>query len=166
MTDTSARFALPLILPGQAQKEVFHNEALTRIDAALHGCVEEGPRSDPPGDPAPGQSWLVGDDASGDWAGMEGALASWTAGGWRFVAPVPGMLVWNIDPGYWIHWTGSAWNDGSLPAAAFVINGQQVVGPRQPDVPSPSGGTTIDAEARAAIDAVIATLKSHGLMES
>lgn len=34
MTDTSARFALPLILPGQAQKEIFHNEALALLDAA------------------------------------------------------------------------------------------------------------------------------------
>jgi hypothetical protein len=166
MTDTSARLALPLILPGQAQKEAFHNEALTRIDVALHGSVEEGPLSDPPADPAPGQSWLVGDDSTGAWAGQEGALASWTAGGWRFVAPVPGMLIWNIDPGYWLHWTGSAWSDGSLPAAALVIAGQQVVGPRLAEVPSPSGGTTIDAEARAAIDALIATLKSHGLIDS
>jgi hypothetical protein len=46
-----------------------------------------------------------------------------------------------------------------------VIDGQQVVGPRLPDVPSPSGGTIIDAEARAAVDALIATLKSHGLIE-
>lgn len=166
MTDASARFAFPLILPGQAQKEAFHNEALTAIDIALHAGVEAGPLADPPADPAPGQSWLVGDDATGDWAGREGTLASWTAGGWRFVRPVPGMLIWNKDPGYWIHWSGTGWSDGSLPAAALVIAGEQVVGPRLPDVPSPSGGTTIDAEARTAIDAVIATLKSHGLIDS
>lgn len=166
MTDASARFALPLILPGQAQKEAFHNEALTRLDAALHACIEEGPLAAPPGDPEAGQSWLVGEEATGAWAGREGALASWTAGGWRFVSPVPGMLVWNIDQGCWLHWSGSAWSDGSLPVAALVIGGEQVVGPRLPDVPSPSGGTTIDAEARAAVDAIIATLKTHGLIES
>jgi hypothetical protein len=166
MTDTSARFALPLIVPGQAQKETFHNEALTLVDIALHACVEEGPRADPPGDPEPGRIWIVGHDGSGAWAGRDNALASWTAGGWRFVPPVPGMLVWNIDAGFWIHWTGSAWSDGSLPAAALTIGGEQVVGPRLPDVPSPSGGTTIDAESRAAVDALIATLKSHGLIES
>jgi hypothetical protein len=166
MTNTSARFALPLILPGQAQKEAFHNEALTKLDAALHACVEEGPLADPPDEPAAGQSWLVGADATGEWTGREGALASWTAGGWRFVSPVPGMLVWNINIGCWLHWSGSGWSDGSLPAAALVIAGQQVVGPRLADVPSPSGGTIIDAEARAAIDALIATLKSHGLIES
>mgnify|MGYP006199852597 CR=1 FL=1 len=33
MSDATARFALPFILPGQAQKELFHNEALTRLEA-------------------------------------------------------------------------------------------------------------------------------------
>ena len=40
---TTVRFALPLIAPGQAQKEAYHNEALAAIDAALHACVEDGP---------------------------------------------------------------------------------------------------------------------------
>jgi hypothetical protein len=166
MTDTSARFALPYILPGQAQKEAFHNEALTLVDAALHAAIEADPEPDPPADPAPGQGWIVGADASGAWAGKEDALAVWTAGGWRFVAPLPGMLVWNKAASLWHHWSGTAWSDGSLPAAALTIGGEQIVGPRLADVPSPSGGTTIDAEARAAIDAVIATLRSHGLIDS
>ena len=32
MTERSTRFALPFILPGQAQKEAFHNEAVAAID--------------------------------------------------------------------------------------------------------------------------------------
>jgi hypothetical protein len=32
-------------------------------------------------------------------------------------------------------------------------------------VPSPSGGTIIDAEARLAVDALIAALMSHGLID-
>ncbi len=165
MTETSARFALPFILPGQAQKEAFHNEALALVDAALHACVEEGPTASPPADPDGGQAWIVAAGATGAWTDKAGALACWTAGGWRFVAPVPGMLAWNKAHGCWIHWSGSAWSDGSLPAAGLVIGGDRVVGPRLPDVPSPSGGTVIDAEARAAVDALIATLKSHGLID-
>lgn len=165
MTDASARFALPFILPGQAQKEAYHNEALTQVDIALHACVEGAPAADPPGTPALGQSWLVAAGATGAWAGQGGKLAGWTEGGWRFVAPVAGMTCWNRSAGCWLYWSGSGWSDGSLPAAALVVAGDQVVGPRLATVPSPSGGTTIDAEARAAIDALIATLKSHGLID-
>lgn len=165
MTETSARFALPFILPGQAQKEAYHNEALTLVDAVLHAKTEAGPLIEIPEEPELGQSWLVGAGASGAWAGKAGALACWTAGGWRFVSPVPGMLVWHAGSGCWLHWSGSAWSTGQWPATALFIDGQQVVGPRLADVPSPSGGTVIDAEARAAVAGLIATLKSHGLIE-
>jgi hypothetical protein len=165
MTETSGRFALPFILPGQAQKEAYHNEALTLLDAALHAAVEQAPLDEVPEEPEPGQCWIVAAGAGGAWAGKEGALACWTAGGWRFVSPLPGMQAWNIDAGYWLHWSGGGWSAGEWPATALVIDGQQVVGPRLPDVPSPSGGTIIDAEARAAVDGLIATLKSHGLIE-
>lgn len=165
MTETSARFALPFILPGQAQKELFHNEALTLIDAALHASVEAPPLATPPTEPEEGQCWIVAAGATGAWSGREDELACWTAGGWRFVAPPPGMLAWSADLGCWRHWTESGWSDGELPASSITIAGQQVVGPRLSDVPSPSGGTTIDAEARAAVDSIIATLKSHGLID-
>lgn len=165
MTESSARFALPLLVPGQAQKEMFHNEALTAIDGLLHACIEGGPVDDPPSGPAAGQSWIVGVAPTGEWSGRTDALATWTAGGWRFAQPVPGMLAWSKAAHVWLRWTGSAWSSGTWPVSALLIDGQQVVGPRLPEVPSPSGGTTIDMEARAAVDGLIATLKSHGLIE-
>ena len=164
MSETSDRFSLPFLVPGQAQKEHFHNEALAAIDAALH-CAIENVAGDPPPDPAQGQSWIVGDPASGVWIGHSDAVATWTAGGWRFLSPVPGMLAWNLAVELWMRWTGEAWSAGTIPAAALVIGGEQVVGPRLAEVPSPSGGTVIDVEARAAIVALIATLKSHGLTD-
>ena len=165
MSDTTPRFALPFILPGQAQKEMFHNEGLTLVDSALHACVAGPPQDEVPADPVPGESWLVGSGAAGDWAGRGDALATWTDGGWRFVAPVPGMTVWKLDSGYRLYWTGAAWSEGNWPVAALTVGGQQVVGPRLETVPSPSGGTTIDAEARAAVDAIIVALRTHGLIE-
>lgn len=164
MAETSARFAFPLLLPGQAQKELFHNEALATIDGALHPSVQ-GIASAPPGGPAPGESWVVGSASTGEWAGREQEIATWTSGGWRFVRPVPGMTAWDAGAGIWRRWTGASWSDGELPVTAIRIGGLQVLGARRPGVPNPAGGAIVDAEARAAIDALIATLKSHGLTD-
>ena len=165
MADTTPRFALPFILPGQAQKEIFHNEALARIDLALHPAVEEAPNATPPAAPPEGGCWIVAAPATGDWEGRDGMLAMWSEGGWRFVAPPPGTIAWNKAANLPLQWDGSQWREGSLLCAGLVVNGVQVVGPRQPGVPSPSGGTIIDEEARAAINALTAALMSHGLIE-
>lgn len=165
MTEQSARFALPFLLPGQAQKEAYHNEALTLLDAIVHAAVEGAPLAAPPSSPEPGQCWIVAAGSTGDWAGQGDRIAIRTAGGWRFAVPVPGMAAWDKESGYWRFWDGSAWSEGYLPAAGLVIDGQQVVGPRLPEVASPSGGTIIDEEARAAIAAIIVALKSHGLTD-
>jgi hypothetical protein len=164
MGEATARLGLPFIIPGQAQKEVFHNEALVRLDIAVAAAVE-GVASSPPATPEQGQCWVVGNGASGVWTGHGDALACWTGGGWRFVAAVPGMLVWHRAAQLWMHWDGVAWNEGSLPVSRIVVGGQQVVGARQPAIANPSDGTIIDAECRSAVAAVIVALKSHGLIE-
>lgn len=165
MSNATERFQLPYILSGQAQKEFFHNEALARLDAALHPAVEEGPLAAVPVAPVPGQSWIVAAGAIGAWAGEDGQIATFTEGGWRFVSPQPGMAAWDKQAGLWLVFDGASWSDGALPAAALIVNGQQVVGPRRPAIASPSGGATIDVEARAAIDELIATFMSHGLTD-
>lgn len=164
MTGRSARFALPFILPGQAQKEQFHNEALAALDGLVHAAVE-GAAITPPADPADGESWLVGPGAGGAWTGQDDALACFTSGGWRFLVPVEGMMVWDKEAGFGRRWGGTGWDDGTISVAAVQIGGQRVVGPREPDIPAPTAGATIDAEARAAIVAIIVTLKSHGLID-
>lgn len=165
MTEKSARFALPYILPGQAQKEVFHNEALAALDVLVHAGVEGPALELPPSSPEAGQCWIVAPGAGGAWAGQDQKIACWTSGGWRIAGPAEGMKVWDKAAGYWRHWSGTSWSDGRVPAAGFLVEGQQVVGPRLAALPSPSGGTIIDLEARAAIDAVIVALKSHGLTD-
>ncbi|HEY0327055.1 MAG TPA: DUF2793 domain-containing protein [Allosphingosinicella sp.] len=165
MTERSARFDLPLLQPGQAQKEVFHNEALAAIDLLLEAAVEGGPVAAPPASPEIGQCWIAAAGATGAWVGQDHRIAGWTAGGWRFLAPQPGTRVWDKSAELWRHWDGSVWSDGSLPAASLVIAGQQVVGSRQPAVASPSGGTIIDAEARAAVASLIVALETHGLID-
>lgn len=165
MADTTPRFALPFILPGQAQKELFHNEALARIDLALHPAVEGPPAAVPPAAPAPGECWIVAPAAAGDWSGFDNKLAMWTTSGWRFLEPTPGTSAWNKAAAVPLIWDGSQWRTGELACTGLAVDGVRVVGPRQPGVASPSGGTIIDAEARAAIGALTAALMSHGLIE-
>lgn len=50
-----------------------------------------------------------------------------------------------------------------IPGGASV---SLVVRPRADAIASPSGGTTVDAEARTSIDQVLATLRQHGLIET
>ncbi len=163
MPDATARFALPLIAPGQAQKELFHNEALARIDALLDPVVEAIGVDDPPASPAAGQCWVVGATPGGAWSGAAGSIATWTDGGWRLIAPAPGMALWSRADALAARFDGSAWILGDVAAARLVIGGVQVVGMQQPAIALPAGGTVVDAAARDALGSIIAVLKSHGL---
>lgn len=80
MGESTSRFGFPLLVAGQAQKEVTHNEALLLVDALLHANVRSRAR-DEAVTPGPGDSWIVPDGAGGDWRGKAGALATWTEGG-------------------------------------------------------------------------------------
>jgi len=42
----------------------------------------------------------------------------------------------------------------------------QVVGPQGSPVADPSGGSTVDSEARTAIGAILSALRAHGLIET
>lgn len=164
MSDSTERFSLPFILPGQAQKEVTHNEALTAIDMMLHPAVEEGSLDTPPASPAHGQCWIVGSAPTGDWEDMEGAIAMWTASGWRHATPVPGLRAWSKVDEKDLYWDGTNWVS-ILSVDHVAVGGVQVLGSRQPAIANPSGGTVIDVEARSALEAVIAALMTHGLID-
>jgi hypothetical protein len=165
MTDMpTARFALPLLEAGQAQKEMFHNEALLRIDSLLHASVIAIGVEAPPADPAPGDCWIVGAAPGGEWAGQAHALASWTAGGWRFVAAREGMRAWAAAAREPALFRDGAWRVGEAHGRLFVA-GRQVVGPQFTAIMEPTGGSTVDEAARATIVSVLEALRAHGLIE-
>lgn len=166
MTDKTARLDLPLLHSGQAQKELAHNEALTLLDAVVQATVA-GTRSDPPIAPSEfGQCWIVGGNASGDWAGKEDAIAVWTAGGWRFVAPVNGMAVFDTQQMMSLRFHSGGWALGTLRGESLVLAGVATISGPKPAIPQPGGGTTIDAEARFAINAILSALQGHALIGS
>ena len=164
MSDASERFALPYLQPGQAQKELFHNEALTAIDMLLHPVVEGVDTVTPPTAPAVGQGWAVGSSPSGAWSGHGHQLAVWTEGGWRFAAPVTGMSLWSAAAGLPVRWTGTGWLTGELAGARVRIGGVQVIGNQAPAIVDPTGGTTVDGPARATITTILQALRQHGLI--
>ena len=137
------RFGLPYLFAAQAQKEITVNELAARLDS-LVSCTIEASQAAPPTSPLDGQTWLVANGASGAWAGQAGKLAARIGGGWTFLSPPPGMVVHDQARGAVRRFAGS-WQAPARPAA-------------------PSGGTTIDAEARTAISAILGVLDSLGLI--
>jgi hypothetical protein len=162
----SNRLKLPLLAAAQAQKEVTHNEALALADIAVQPVVQSVGPATVPTTPALGQCWIIGVLPTGAWAGHAGALAGWTSGGWRFVEPFEGMQAWSLADGVMVRRGAAAWDIGASTAASLSVGGQQVVGSRRPRVPVPTGGTTVDTQARAALAAIIAGLETHGLFSA
>ncbi len=137
------RLGLGLLFSGQSQKEFFVNEAHALVDALLHPAVE-GEADAPPPTPEEGECWLVGDTPTGAWADRAGSVASYQAGSWIFAAPRDGFRLLDRPSGQEIRFL-DGWQRPATP-------------------PEPTGGTTVDAEARAAIVALIEVLITSGIL--
>ena len=166
MSDMTPRLNLPTIRPGQAQKELSHNEALALLDLLTQSSAVAVGLDTPPPAPKPGQSWIIGPVPTDDWAGKTGQLAGWTEGGWRFAQPFEGMTIWVKEDAVYARFSNGNWTLGQVVATRLVIDGEPVVGARAAAIADPDGGNSIDVEARAAIIAVLVTLRSHGLIRS
>lgn len=136
------RYALPLLFSGQSQKEFFVNEAHALTDALLH-CAVEGVSDVPPEAAADGTAWLVGPSPTGVWASQGGKLACRQLGNWLFVTPRDGLSVLDRGNGQIRRYLGG-WIEPVAPGA-------------------PSGGTTVDAELRAAFAALLEALTEAGI---
>jgi hypothetical protein len=132
-----------MTISGQSQKELFVNEAHARIDTLLHAAVE-GTGNLPPVSPEDGECWLVGEAPADAWADHAGSIAAYQAGGWVFATPRDGLRVLDKTSGQDIRFVG---------------------GWQRPDKPvEPSGGTTVDAEARTAIAGLLEALIAAGIL--
>jgi len=166
MTDVpTPRLALPLLQPGQAQKEMYHNEALARLDLAVQAAVVAAGTNIPPDDPAPGEAWIVGDAPSGAWAGRAHAIAGWSESGWRFLDAAEGMRAWVVESDGFALFSEGQWRIGEA-HGRLIVDGEQVVGPRAEAIDEPDGGAIVDSEARDAIAAILAALREHGLVDT
>ena len=139
--------------------------ALQVLDVLVAGAVEGLPFASPPATPAIGDCYIVAGSPSGAWAGHAQQLAAYTSGGWRFVAPRDGMSVYVASSGNTAVYHGGSWEVGTLNGSQLVVGGQKVVGSREAAIVAPTGGTTIDAEARTAIGQILTAMRQHGLIE-
>lgn len=161
----TARAHLPFLYPGQVQKEFSHNEALQIIDMLLQPVVLTVGQDQPGEQPIAGEMHLVGVSPVGVWAGHPQALAAFSEGGWRFAEPFEGFTVMHQETGLPLTYRSGTWLNGRLEASALRIEGKQVVGPRQPSIDAPVGGTSIDIAGRQTIEEILQALRQHGLIE-
>lgn len=80
------------------------------------------------------------------------------------MAPVEGMSVYVKPAGYDARYRNGAWELGVLRGASLMIGGVQVVGSRVASIPAPTGGATVDAQARTTLNQILAALVQHGLI--
>ena len=148
--EVTPRLGLRTLIPGQAQKEITVNECWQVLDTVVAGAVEEPARADPPTAPVIGTSYLIASGATGAWAGQNDAIAAFTAGGWRIIAPVDGLCVLIKSTGETLRYANGGWSI--------------LLGAPQPAISNVFGGTTVDAESRAAISTILGALRAHGLI--
>ena len=148
----SARLGLPLLVPGQGQKDITHNEALLTLDMLVQPAVTSATLAAPPAEPPVGACWLVPAGAAGAWSGRDGCVAMWSSGGWRFAIPAEGWTTWVSDTAVAVRREGGGW----VPVRGFPDPAPSVV--------EPAGGAVIDIEARNAIASILASLTGLGLL--
>lgn len=124
MADITANLGLPLLLAGQAQKHVTHNEALAIVDLLVQGVVQDIHRTSPPADPVQGQCHIVAAGPTGIWAGQAGRIAGFVNGGWIFIAPRDGWRM-TLPNGDVLRFADGLWHLASaqpLQVGAIGIN--------------------------------------------
>lgn len=164
MANQTPRLNTPYIISTQSQKEVTHNMALNMLDALVQSVVETATLSVPPVSPVEGGLWLVGSGATGDWASHDNELAQFIGGVWQFHLPFEGMLVWLKDDDVMARYVAGLWQKGVVTANRVEISGQQILGVQQTAIGDAAGGATIDAEARTALNGLLAACRAHGLI--
>jgi hypothetical protein len=121
--DTTVNLELPFLMPSQAQKHVTHNEALLALDVLTQIALKSRSVATPPVSPVAGDRYLVAAEGDGAWSGMDGRIASFTDGAWRFHAAKAGFVAWIVDEGKLTVHDGEAFADVpvTLPTLAPLL---------------------------------------------
>lgn len=94
---TTPTLGLDELAAAQNQPHVLINRTSRKLEALVQG-VAAAIQNAPPGSPADGARYIVGDSPSGAWVGHDGEVAFYSAG-WQFVTPETGWLFYVTTPG-------------------------------------------------------------------
>lgn len=109
--DASARLGLSYLAPGQLQKHVTLNEALTRLDALVQMRAVSRSTAAQPASPDDGALYILpGSPTGAVWATRAaGDVMRFEAGGWLRVAIPDGALIWIADEDVFVVRDGTNW---------------------------------------------------------
>jgi hypothetical protein len=109
--DSTSRYALPYILPNQAQKHVTLNESLQALDVMNSLAVLSRVLAEQPASPADGDCYILPAEASGAaWSSFaSGHVAAYVDGSWIAVAPPEGCRAWVGDENRLLVFIDDAW---------------------------------------------------------
>ena len=111
-------------------------------------------------------SWLFGRKSSPDV--LRPFVPAWLRTGEEegFSRSVDGLRALVRSSGSTAVYRNGAWEVGKLRGSEVLVDGVKVVGAPQAAIAAPVGGSSVDVEARTAIGAILAALRSHGLILS
>ena len=100
---------LPYISASQSNKHITANEALQSLDILVQMSVLSRQLNEPPADAPVGARYIVGLQASGEWAGKSGWIAAHVEAGWLFFEPEEGWRAYCKDDLAVLLWDLADW---------------------------------------------------------
>jgi hypothetical protein len=156
------RLALPLLAAGQSQKDVTHNDALLALDRLVALLAVSRSQTVPPATAAIGDVHIVPSAGASAWGQPAGTLMHWQDAGWLPLHPRDGQIVLVADENIVLVHRGG-WQE-DWPVAGLAVGGRTLLSAPPAVIVPPSGGSTVDAQARSAIGDLILILQQQGLL--
>lgn len=156
------RLGLPLIAAGQSQKDVTHNEAVLALDRIVALAVVSRTHASPPAAATAGEIQIVPAGGEAAWGQPAGSLMQWQGAGWQVQAPRDGQLALLQDEAVLLVYN-QVWQ-ALLPVGGLLISGRPVLAAAPASIAPPTGGATVDIQARAVLSALLSTLLQQGIL--
>jgi hypothetical protein len=145
----------------QDQKYLTVNEGLRALRILAQITVVSAAVTTPPTDASEGDAYIVAAGSTDAWNGMDGQIAYYSGGAWKFLAPETGFLAYDQAlAGFYYH-DGAAWTE--LTTSGSGGSGDMTTATYDPD----ADGVVEDADSARALDdkggntASVAEIRSH-----